>query len=319
MDMTDQPGARMPRERLRRDRIDGVLLLDKPVGPTSNDALQRVRWLMAAEKAGHGGTLDPMASGLLPLAFGEATKFLHDLLDADKTYEASVRLGVATDSGDAEGVVISRSPVEADDDAIRAATGAFLGEIEQVPPMHSALKRDGKPLYEYARAGITLALEARPATVRSLAVRGIDRSEADGPVLRFAVTVSKGTYIRALARDIGERLGCGGRLVALRRTAVGALGIDDATRLEDLEPLDLAARRAMLRPVDALLSTLPSIELDGAAASRFLHGQRLALPGATPQASRVRVYRAGQLLGVADFTPPGLLAPIRVLAQPQQD
>jgi tRNA pseudouridine55 synthase len=317
--MTDHKGARTPRERVQRDRIDGVLLLDKPVGPTSNDALQRARRLLAAEKAGHGGTLDPMASGLLPLAFGEATKFLHDLLDADKSYEASIRLGVATDSGDAEGVVVSRAPVNADDAQIRATAAAFIGRIEQVPPMHSALKRDGKPLYEYARAGVTLALEARPATVHALKVLGIDRASPDGPVLRMAVTVSKGTYIRALARDIGERLGCGAHLVALRRTAVGVLGIDDATALEGLEPLELAARRALLSPVDALLSSLPRVELDGTAATRFLHGQRLALPCPTPQASRVRVYRAGQLLGVADFTPPGLLAPLRVLAQPQQD
>jgi tRNA pseudouridine55 synthase len=320
--MTDEPGARAPRDRIRRDRIDGVLLLDKPVGPTSNDALQRVRRLLAAEKAGHGGTLDPMASGLLPIAFGEATKFLHDLLDADKTYEAAIQLGVATDSGDAEGVVTRRAVAEAtgvDDAAIRAAVESFMGDILQVPPMHSALKRDGRPLYEYARAGITLELDARPATIRSLRIDAIERGGADGPVVRIIVTVSKGTYIRALARDIGERLGCGGHLVALRRTGVGSLGIDRATSIEDLDAMDLAARRARLEPVDALLHTLPRVELDAPAASRFLHGQRLALAGLLPQPARVRVYRAGQLLGVAEFTPPGLLAPLRVLAQPQPD
>jgi tRNA pseudouridine55 synthase len=320
--MTDPQGTRAPRERLRRDRIDGVLLLDKPVGPTSNDALQRVRRLLAAEKAGHGGTLDPLASGLLPIAFGEATKFLHDLLDADKTYVAAIQLGVTTDSGDAEGVVTRRAAAEAvalEDAAIRAAAGSFIGDIGQVPPMHSALKRDGRPLYDYARAGITLELEARPATIRSLHVDRIERGAVDGPVLHLTVTVSKGTYIRALARDIGERLGCGAHLIALRRTGVGTLGIEHASSMEELDALDLPTRRSRLAPVDALISTLPRIDLDAPAASRFLHGQRLALAGLLTEPTRVRVYRAEQLLGVAEFTPPGLLAPLRVLAQPQPD
>jgi tRNA pseudouridine55 synthase len=306
-----------PGGRVHRDRIDGVLLLDKPAGPTSNDALQRVRRLFAAAKAGHGGTLDPMATGLLPVAFGEATKFLHDLLEADKSYAAVVQLGVETDSGDAEGKVVARGRVEADDDTIRAACAAFVGPIDQVPPMHSALKRDGRPLYELARAGVSLELAPRRVTVHALCVEAIERGAPQGPRIRLAVRVSKGTYVRALARDIGERLGCGGHLAALRRTGVGTLRVDRAHRLEALEAMTLQQRRALLAPVDALLSGLARVELDAPQAVRFLHGQRIPLGDALPPAARVRVYQAGQLLGVAQCVAPGVLAPLRLVAQPQ--
>ena len=301
--------------------IDGVLLLDKPAGLSSNDALQRARRLLNAAKAGHGGTLDPLATGLLPLAFGEATKFLHDLLDADKTYEAVVQLGTATDSGDAEGVVIRTSPVEQDDAAIRHACAAFAGPILQVPPMHSALKRDGRPLYELARAGGHVELEPRAVTVHALEVRAIDRADPVAPRVDMRVTVSKGTYIRALARDIGERLGCGAHLAGLRRTAVDGLSIAQAVTLAQLEALAPADRIAALAPLDALVAGLPRVELGDELATRFMHGQRIVLDAAVRhavaahEAGRVRVYRARHLLGVAEFRPPGLLAPLRLVAQ----
>jgi tRNA pseudouridine55 synthase len=309
-----------PRARRAWRRVDGVLLLDKPSGPSSNDALQRARRAFAAAKAGHGGTLDPMASGLLPVAFGEATKFLHDLLDADKTYEATMRLGVETDSGDAEGAVVAERPVDCDDAAIAAACAAFEGDIEQVPPMHSALKRDGRPLYAYAREGVVLERAARPVTVRRIALLGVDRTDPARPSATFRATVSKGTYVRTLAHDIGERLGCGAHLVGLRRTRVGALEVADAVALDAIEAASDDARAAMLRPLDTLVSQLPAIGLADALADRFVQGQRIVLDTASraplqrAPAGPVRVYRGARLLGIAEFAPPGLLAPQRVLA-----
>jgi tRNA pseudouridine55 synthase len=312
-------GGAAPRARRSWRRIDGVLLLDKPAGPSSNDALQRARRAFSAAKGGHGGTLDPMASGLLPIAFGEATKFLHDLLDADKTYEATMRLGVSTDSGDAEGAILAERAVTCDDAAIAAACAAFEGEIAQVPPMHSALKRDGRPLYAYAREGVVLERAARPVTVHRIELLGVDRTDPARPCARFQATVSKGTYVRTLAQDIGERLGCGAHLVALRRTRVGPLDVADAVTLEALEAADEAARAAWLRPPDALLAQLPAIGLADALADRFIKGQRIVLDTASraplqrAPAGPVRVYRGARLLGIAEFAPPGLLAPQRVL------
>jgi tRNA pseudouridine55 synthase len=307
----------MKRVRLH---IDGVLLLDKPIGPSSNDALQRVRRALNAAKAGHGGTLDPMASGLLPIAFGEATKFLHDLLDADKTYDATLCLGITTDTGDAKGQTTGERPVSCDDASINAACMAFQGDIEQVPPMHSALKRDGKPLYAYAREGIVLEREARPVTLHSIEVTGIDRTDPLRPRVSLRTRVSKGTYIRTLAEDIGERLGCGAHLVALRRIGVGRLSIAHACTPEALEQIEPDARIAMVGAVDMLLSGLPPVALVDSLADRFIQGQRLVLdtvsraPLANAPAGPVRVYRGDRLLGTALFAPPGLLAPQRVLA-----
>ena len=307
----------MKRVRLN---INGVLLLDKPIGPSSNDALQRARRALNAAKAGHGGTLDPMASGLLPIAFGEATKFLHDLLDADKTYEATLCLGISTDTGDAEGQISGERPVTCEDAAIDAACRAFQGDIQQVPPMHSALKRDGKPLYAYAREGIVLEREARPVTIHSIEVIGIDRTDPQRPRVSLRTRVSKGTYIRTLGEDIGERLGCGAHLLALRRMAVGKLTIDHACTPEALEQVDPEARISMVGAVDMLLSSLPPVALVDSLADRFIQGQRLVLdnasraPLANAPAGPVRVYRGDRLLGTALFAPPGLLAPQRVLA-----
>lgn len=299
------------RPRVPRRALDGVLLLDKPVGLSSNDALIRAKRLLLAKKAGHTGTLDPLASGLLPLCFGEATKFSQDLLEADKTYEATMRLGVRTTTGDAEGDVLDTRAVECDRAAAEAALARFTGEIVQVPPMYSALKRDGKPLYEYARAGQTVEREGRNVTIHAL-----DLLACELPDVTFRVTCSKGTYVRTLAEDIGEALGCGAHLTMLRRTGVGALTLEHAVTLDALSDAADAVRDAWLQPVDALLSTFPLVRLDEASAKRFLHGQRLPLSALDPidaaEGERVRVYDAQRLLGVARKVN-GVLAPERLV------
>jgi tRNA pseudouridine55 synthase len=316
------------RPRIPRRALDGVLLLDKGIGLSSNDALVRAKRLFLAQKAGHTGTLDPLATGLLPLCFGEATKFSQDLLEADKTYEATMRLGVTTSTGDAEGEVLETRPVEVGVADIEAVLARFRGPISQVPPMHSALKRDGKPLYEYARAGQVVERAAREVTIHAL-----ELLSAALPDATFRVTCSKGTYVRTLAEDIGAALGCGAHLVALRRTGVGALTLDHAVTLESLEQMESAARDACLRPVDALLSTFPLLRLGAGEAKRFLQGQRLRLADLppvqqgkpayaqahehedkTPADARVRVYRDedGALLGVARAEN-GVLAPERLV------
>lgn len=299
------------RPRVPRRALDGVLLLDKPVGLSSNDALIRAKRLLLAKKAGHTGTLDPLASGLLPLCFGEATKFSQDLLEADKTYEATMRLGVRTTTGDAEGDVLETRAVACDRAAVAAALARFTGDIVQVPPMYSALKRDGKPLYEYARAGQTIEREGRNVTIHAL-----DLLDCALPDVTFRVTCSKGTYVRTLAEDIGEALGCGAHLTMLRRTGVGALTLEHAVTLDALSDAAEAARDAWLQPVDALLSTFPLVRLDDASAKRFLHGQRLPLSALDPidaaEGARVRVYDAQRLLGVARKAS-GVLAPERLV------
>ena len=297
-----------------RDLVDGVLLLDKPVGLSSNDALMKAKRVFNAKKAGHTGTLDPFATGLLPLCFGEATKFSQDLLEADKTYEATVHLGIMTTTGDTEGEVIEQREVDVTREQIEAALARFRGPIFQVPPMYSALKRDGKALYEYAREGITLEREARPVTIHGLSL--IDYT---APHLKILVTCSKGTYVRVLGEDIGAALGCGAHLNALRRVQVGALSIENMITLEDLQahpdPLSLLA------PVDALLSSFPSVELTPELAKRFLNGQRLALGKESlmvpAELGRVRVYHEGKLLGTANLQEYAILAPERLIAAAQ--
>lgn len=294
--------------RHKRRPVDGVLLLDKPQGLSSNTALQRARRLLNAAKAGHTGTLDPMATGLLPLTFGEATKFSQMLLDADKTYEAVVQLGVETDSGDAEGKVLATRPVTVDRAALEAALARFRGEIEQVPPMYSALKRDGKALYEYARAGIELEREARRVTIHAL-----DLLDFDGERFALRVHCSKGTYIRSLAMDIGAALGCGAHLAALRRTAIGGFDLAGAVTLEALEAAGEGGRDALLAPVDALVADFPVLKLDEEAARALLQGRTLALPGAHP-GERVRAYGPAGFLGLAQWQDDGRLAARRLIA-----
>ncbi|WP_295992739.1 tRNA pseudouridine(55) synthase TruB [Rugamonas sp.] len=294
-----------------RDLVDGVLLLDKPVGWSSNDALIKAKRVLNAKKAGHTGTLDPFATGLLPLCFGEATKFSQDLLEADKSYDTTVHLGLTTDTGDTEGAVIATREVDVTLEQIETVLARFRGPIAQVPPMYSALKRDGKPLYEYARAGITLEREARNVVIHKLELIAYE-----APFLKLSVRCSKGTYIRVLGQDIGEALGCGAHLNALRRTQVGALTMDGMLTLDAL--IAHPAPLGLLAPVDALLASFPAVQLTEALAQRFLQGQRLALGKedvALPaEPGRVRVYLGDKLLGTAHVQEYAVLAPERLIA-----
>lgn len=297
-----------PQRKIPRDRIDGVLLLDKPFGLSSNTALQMAKRLLNAAKAGHTGTLDPMATGLLPLTFGEATKFSQRLLDADKVYEATVRLGVETDSGDAEGAVISTAPVSVDADQLEQALSGLRGEIDQIPPMHSALKRDGKPLYEYARAGIEVEREARRITVFALDSLGFDGTDA-----RLRVHCSKGTYVRTLAIDLGRVLGCGGHLVALRRTGIGSFSIDAAVTLEQLE--NAAPRTTLLEAPDALIAEYPRLDLDEAGTAAILQGRVVQQVGPVGE---VRLYSGPRFLGLGYCEADGRLTARRLIATGQE-
>lgn len=287
-------------------QVDGVLLLDKPLGMTSNDALQKARRLFSAAKGGHTGTLDPLATGLLPLCFGEATKFSADLLDADKTYEAVLKLGVTTDSGDAEGKVVASAAVNVTESDIFRVLPMFTGDLQQIPPMHSALKRDGRPLYELARQGIEVEREARAVTIHRLECLAFA-----GDSLSLRVACSKGTYIRVLAADIGRELGCGAHLTALRRTVVGDLDLANAVTLAELEALDEAGRLAHLQPVDALVHTLPIVMVEGEAESRFRHGNPVDLPAGL--SGKIRVYAGAQLIGIGEPGSDGRLWPKRLV------
>ncbi|MDR1709197.1 MAG: tRNA pseudouridine(55) synthase TruB [Candidatus Accumulibacter sp.] len=288
-------------------QVDGVLLLDKPRGLTSNAALQAARRLFSAAKAGHTGTLDPLATGLLPLCFGEATKFAADLLEADKTYEAEIRFGVTTSTGDAEGEALERRAPDFAPAELDAALAAFRGRIRQVPPMYSALKRGGQPLYKLARQGVTVEREAREIDIAELTLlgRGAD-------TCRLRVTCGKGTYIRALAEDIGRALRCGAHLAALRRIAVGPARIEEAATLDELAALPESDRPRRLLPPDALLRQLPEIRLDPPRATRFRHGNPVPIPGANP--GKYRVYSETTLLGIGETNPAGILHPRRLVA-----
>lgn len=295
-----------PKVKKTWKQVDGVFLLDKPIGMTSNDALQKARRLFSAAKGGHTGTLDPLATGLLPLCFGEATKFSADLLDADKTYEAVLKLGVTTDSGDAEGAVVATAEVNVDAARIADVLPQFTGNIQQIPPMHSALKRDGRPLYELARQGIEVEREARAVTIHA-----IECLDFSGDLLTLRVACSKGTYIRVLAADIGQVLGCGAHLSALRRTVVGDLTLDKAVTLAELAAIDEADRGGSLLPVDALLQSLPMVMLEGLEANRFKHGNPVVLPAG--MVGKIRVYADDRLIGVGEPGPGGLLWPKRLV------
>ncbi len=276
--------APAPRVRTPRKPLHGVLLLDKPLGWTSNDALQKAKGMLRAEKGGHTGTLDPLATGLLPLCFGAATKFSQVSLDADKRYTATLRLGQRTTTGDREGEVIAEGPLPTERAAIEAACRAFTGEILQTPPMHSALKHEGKALYEYARAGVEIERAPRAVTIHS-----IDIVEWHAECLVLDVSCSKGTYIRTLAEDMGQALGCGAHLSALRRTASGPLCLEEAITLEALQALSEQEREARLRPADSLLAAWPAVHLPDDEAGRFLNGLRRRVGLADTPA--VRVYR----------------------------
>ena len=299
--------------KILRRPVHGVLLLDKPLDLSSNNALQKCRWLLRAEKAGHTGTLDPLATGVLPLCFGAATKFGQLQLDADKTYEATLRLGVKTSTGDAEGEVIEAHDVPALTPARLAEVAQrFTGPIRQVPPMHSALKKDGKPLYEYARAGEHVEREARDVVVRELKLAGGSAANE----ITLMAKVSKGTYIRTLAEDIGEALGCGAYLASLRRIATGHFGIGQCITLQALGAMNEEERLACLKPVDALLPDHTRLCLDADNAARFLSGLRRR--GDWPDNDRVAVFgeQPKALLGTAHIKG-GELIPGRLLSPPE--
>ncbi len=308
------------RVRIVRRPVHGVLLLDKPKGLSSNDALQKVKWLLRAEKAGHTGTLDPLATGLLPLCFGAATKFSQLHLDADKCYAAVAQLGVKTSTGDAEGEVIETREVKVTPEQLQHVLQSFKGAIQQVPPMHSALKKEGKALYEYARAGIEIERPARDVVIHELTAELVQKNDENMAVgrefiaysaIKFIAKCSKGTYIRTLGEDIGEALGCGAHLRSLRRIGTGGFDVSQCVTLEQLEAMTDEQRLACLLPVDALLQGLEKIELNAIDTQRFANG--LSRRGQWPDGDKVAV-----ILGVAHVKE-GELIPDRLLSNSDKE
>ncbi|MDA8483785.1 tRNA pseudouridine(55) synthase TruB [Pseudomonas resinovorans] len=298
-------------KRIRRN-VSGVLILDKPRGMSSNAALQKVRWLLNAEKAGHTGSLDPLATGVLPLCFGEATKFSQYLLDADKGYETLAQLGVTTSTGDAEGEVTERREVTVGRQDIEALLPRFRGEIKQIPPMYSALKKDGQPLYKLARAGEVVEREARSVTIARLDLLACENSQA-----RLAVACSKGTYIRTLVEDLGQALGCGAHVAELRRTQAGPFVLAQAISLEILEKVHAEggneALDQFLLPVDSGLEHWPLIQLTEHSAYYWLHGQPVRAPEA-PKFGMMRVQdHTGRFIGIGEVSDDGRVAPRRLI------
>ena len=286
--------------------IDGALLLDKPVGLSSNAALQQAKRLFGAAKAGHAGTLDPLASGLLVVLFGEATKFAGPLLDADKEYLATLKLGETTDTGDAEGRLLTERPVDVSEVQVAAALERFRGEIEQLPPMHSALKHGGVPLYKLARKGKTVERRPRRIEIRELALISYEP-----PLARLRVCCSKGTYIRVLAEDIGAALGTGAHLTELRRTRSGRFSVDHAAMLEALSALSAVERATRLLALGELLGEFPRAELDASAEARLRNGQTLKISGLGEGVCAV--YRPdGRVIGLGRAEKGGTLRPLRL-------
>jgi tRNA pseudouridine55 synthase len=293
-----------------KKNINGILLLDKPLGFSSNQALQRVKWLLQAAKAGHTGTLDPLATGLLPLCFGEATKFAHYLTDADKTYHATIKLGVTTTTGDAEGEVLKQAPVQVSPAQFSQACLQFVGTINQTPPMYSALKHEGKALYEYARAGIEIERK-----VRSVNIHAIDVLSFVGDVAEIKVACSKGTYIRTLAEDIGASLGCGAHLIGLRRTYTAGYDIAQAITLAEFEALSADERLAKLAAPDTAVDDLPALVLDADSAFYLMQGQAVWQSGKVP-AGMLRLYDERHVfLGLGEQQSDGKIAPKRLMQQ----
>jgi tRNA pseudouridine55 synthase len=280
--------------KAQRRRVDGVLLLDKPTGVTSNAALQIAKRLYRAEKAGHTGTLDPLASGLLPLCFGEATKFAQRLLDAPKAYTATIRFGATTTTGDAEGEVRDRREVRVTRDTLIEVLRRFVGEYDQLPPMHSALKFEGRAYYEHARAGREI-----PRQPRRIAIHALDLLDWSSPDAVVAARCSKGTYVRVLAEDIGEAVGCGAHLAALRRTGTGGFSIEQSVTVGRLEAMSEGERDALLLDVDAPLLDLPVLRIDAEAARSLREGK--VLTAAQPNAGPYRAYEPGGFTGVVEI------------------
>jgi tRNA pseudouridine55 synthase len=310
-------------------KVHGLLLLDKPRGLSSNAALQKARRLLDADKAGHGGTLDPMADGLLPLMFGEACKLAESALEGDKAYDATLRLGQVTTTDDTEGEIVATAPVDFTDEALQVVMARFRGRIVQVPPTFSALKVAGKALYRYAREGNPVQPAAREVTIHQLEL--LARRDGDEPTLDIRVACSKGTYIRSLARDIGAALGCGAHLSALRRTVVGRFQVAAAVGLDALAAMSPDERHRQLIGLEALVADWPAVELDEAETARFRQGQATLVavdrlsPGSRPPAAsaaaaaeaRIAVFHAGSLAGLArcsnDTESTCALAPARVI------
>ncbi len=297
-----------------KKHISGVLLLDKPLGFSSNQALQKAKWLLQAAKAGHTGTLDPLATGLLPLCFGEATKFAHYLTDADKTYIARIKLGVTTNTGDAEGEVLSTRAVNVNAVQFERVCLSFLGEISQVPPMYSALKHEGKALYEYARAGVEIERKARKVTIHGIKLNTFEKDTAE-----ITVTCSKGTYIRTLAEDIGAQLGCGAHLIGLRRTATANYQIAQTMTLEQFETLTPDERIAVLLPLDTAVMHLPALTFDANSVHYLQQGQSVWQSGVIPN-GLLRLYSEQQVfLGLGELQADGKVGPKRLVIEKAVD
>lgn len=294
--------------RRPKKNISGVLLLDKPLGYSSNQALQKIKLLYQAAKAGHTGTLDPLATGLLPLCFGEATKFAHFLTDADKVYIAIVKFGITTNTGDAEGQVLSVKDVNISKMQLEQVCSQFLGVISQVPPMYSALKHEGKAMYEYARAGVEIERASRAVTIHNIEINAFDRD-----VATITVKCSKGTYIRTLAEDIGAQIGCGAHLIGLRRTATANYHINQAITIEQFEAMSVAQRALLLRPADSAVEHLPEITLDIDSAFYLQQGQAILHSGNIPE-GLIRLYNEqGEFLGLGEQQSDGKIAPKRLI------
>lgn len=311
--------ARAPRIRVQRRPVHGVLLIDKPLGLSSNQALQKAKWLLRAEKAGHTGTLDPLATGVLPLCFGAATKFSQLQLDAPKTYHAIARLGTTTSTGDAEGEVLTERPVPPDalaPERLADIQRQFTGAMAQVPPMYSALKKDGRALYEYARAGVAVERAARQVEIFELKLA--PALDAEGyQAINIVVKCSKGTYIRTLGEDIGAALGCGAHLTFLRRIETGGLGLGGCVTLDALAAMDEDARLACLAPTELLLAGHTRITLESEDAARFLSGLRRRGTWADAPAVAVFGRSPAALLGVGhvgagELIPDRLLSPVEI-------
>ncbi|MGQ0749125.1 MAG: tRNA pseudouridine(55) synthase TruB [Betaproteobacteria bacterium] len=292
-----------------RRALDGVLLLDKPVGITSQAAVSWAKRLYSAAKAGHTGTLDPMAGGLLPVCFGEATKFSHLMIEADKEYCAVIRLGMTTTTGDMEGAITAEVPVSIVRPAVEQALSRFSGDVLQTPPMYSAIKHGGKPLYRYARAGIEVERAPRVVCIRRIALEACEQEE-----ITISVKCSKGTYVRVLAEDIGRALGCGACLRSLRRTAVGGVRVDGALTFEYLESVPLEKRDEALQPVDMLVAGLPRVDLDAGQARKIMNGGAVEGAMSVPR-GLVRIYGPeADYLGVAEAGAGGRITPRRLMA-----
>lgn len=295
-----------------RNAVDGVLLLDKPRGLTSQQAVSRAKRLLNARKAGHTGTLDPLADGLLPIGFGEATKFSQFLLDADKAYLATLRLGITTTTGDAEGEVVQERPVAVPPEQLSAVLPRFIGPQQQIPPMHAAIKVDGKPLYAYARAGETIAREPR-----SIIINDIQLLDFIDNFIKIRVSCSKGTYIRVLAEDIGAALGCGAHLAALTREAAGGLDLANSVSMDDLEAMPLAQRLERLLPADTFALSLPRLDLSAENQRRLVTGQRAGLREEAAAPGLFRLYgTSGAFCGIGEVVAGTLLAR-RLVTQPE--